>query len=568
MEVHGASVKRKILLVLAVLAGSLLFCVPIRLFTNPGKVSVYIDGALFGISDRQGVFSQMLFLTPGAHVFHAEKPGYNPYHRVIEIAEATSVTLELKASGILRIQSDPPNAQILVDETLPATGTFEAQLPVGKHYVEVSAPGYLPRFFYLEVSQYFTREMHVSLTRAGKTSVLSEPPGLFVSVDGEDRGVTPLTLFLSPGRHLFHFSKEWYAPQSQVVEIQAEGENTVFQVLESFAHLEISTFPTSCSLELNGSPVGIAPLSLKELPTGKHVLAISAPGYVAEVHELFLEPGENTVFQELALKTYPLTVESTPAAIFLLDSQEQGLTPMTVQVAHGKHEIHLVQGEKEWLTRRVINAPERISVDLNRDCTVLMDVIPPGEAFVLHASERYELPALINTIMGIQTFDIQRGGYPVRRRVYRLSPGVIYSFSINLDGEAALFLVTDPPGATVSWMGQEIGQTPLRDVRVRPGSGTLRFSWPGGELSEQQVFLDGQTYTLIRTLPKSTQVTIDSFPPGCKTWMDGNFAGETPVTMRLRAGTYHFSCQGPDGAMQNRTVTLSGEEYRDVTFVF
>lgn len=93
--------KKCTLIVLGICWMAALLAVPIKIYTQPANVSVYINGTLFGISDRNGVLSEMIFLNAGRYTFRAEKPGYNGHTEVLDIFEATEVTLKLSPSGVL-----------------------------------------------------------------------------------------------------------------------------------------------------------------------------------------------------------------------------------------------------------------------------------------------------------------------------------------------------------------------------------------------------------------------------------------------------------------------------------
>ncbi len=544
------------------------FAVPIQLRTVPGSVSVYINGVLFGISDRMGVVSDLLFLSPGHHRLTAEKPGFERLDAVYHIQEATSVTLSLKPAGVLRIVATPQEAEIFVQGELWGQGAAERTLPIGKYLVEARLSGYLTRSFYVEVQQYFTRELLIDLKREGKTEIVSQPAGARVSIDGIFRGLTPLELYLEPGLHLVVFETEWHYPASQMVSIIGALENKIFQELEPYAHLEIQSVPEGATVIFNDQEIGKAPLTLKGLKTGRHHIRIEANGYLPKSQDIFLRPGENRVDLRLDVKQYLLTMESTPAAAVWIGNREVGITPIEVEAPHGAHLIHLKSGTLEWMTWVDLFENRLVRVDLTKDTTIQIEILPAGEAFVMHHGNQYPLPHLINTTEGLHTFDIVRAGYPVRRRVYKLNAGTIYHEIINLEGEASLFVVTHPTGASVYWMGELIGQTPLRDVRVRPGSGEIRFVWQRGELKETVTFLDGQTYTLSRELPGHTKLIIDSFPSGLRVYLNGQEVGITPMQIEVRSGTHEIEVRGPDMERQVQTVNLTGEMQRKVNFVF
>ena len=560
--------KKCTLIVLGICWMAALLAVPIKIYTQPASVSVYINGTLFGISDRNGVLSEMIFLNSGRYTFRAEKPGYNGHTEVLDIFEATEVTLKLSPSGVLEVKALPVGALIRVDERFEATGHFLREVSEGRHYVEVSHPGYQSRYFYPEVKQYFTKTLEVALEREGNTRFVTEPAGAQVSVDGIVAGITPFQIFLEPGEHLVNFTKEWHTPQLQMIRVNSLGENQVFQRLEPFANLTIRSTPVQAKVYKEETFLGETPVTFNQLPLEKMLLTFRAEGYKEVREEVVLQPGPMTVTGQLALKAYPLTVMSTPAALVYLDGEEKGITPLAFQVEHGSHRLSLKSGDKEWLSVIEVGQPREVSVDLNVETTILFHFVPAGDGFVLHRGQRYPTGQPINTVAGLQTFDLSRSGYPDRRRVYKLSAGKVYEYTIDLEGEALLFLSTDPAQAKVYWLGTLIGETPLRGLKIRPGTGELRIRWLYGEWAENTSFFDGQTYTLFRQLPGSTTLFVHSFPSGMPLWLNGNPSGLTPQTLYVESGAYTIECEGPDGIRRKQIITLSGEVERTINFVF
>lgn len=59
-------------------------------------------------------------------------------------------------------------------------------------------------------------------TKTVPLKVISVPPGATLKADGQDVGITPVTVALSVGNHILLFSKEGYATGSTPVEIKAD----------------------------------------------------------------------------------------------------------------------------------------------------------------------------------------------------------------------------------------------------------------------------------------------------------------------------------------------------------
>ncbi len=555
--------------VLMVIFFTISLSVPVKIRTMPGNASVYIDNVLYGITDRNGILSEMMFLIEGDYTFKAEKPGYNTLEKEINISEATSICLEMIPSGVLSVEAFPEKSKIIVNEQFESIGSFEQELPVGKHYVQVTHEGYISRTFYLDIKQYSKRQLQVTLEKEGKTRIISDPTGAIVSVDGNKLGETPIETHLEAGQHIISFHKDWYYSETRDVEIEKEGQNEISQILKPFSNLTIVATPANSIITITGNSSSTSPLILKEIPPGKYQLTLSAHGFKSLKKDISVDIGENKFTEELSLKEYPWSFSSTPAAVLTIDGKEIGLTPIDEMMSHGEHLIHLSSGEVEWMSKIEVHDSGEKNVNLKDETTILFDIIPAGQSFIIHRGVEYETPAIINTYQGMQTFDIVRGGYPARRRIYKLLPGKIYEETINLEGESEIFLVSKPTGAAVYWMGAYIGNTPLRGLKIRPGNGLLKLQWSdGAQYEEKFTFLDGETYTLYREVPSYTQLTINSLPNQLEVFLDGKSSGVTPVILNLKQGSYRITCRTDEGDIQEKIITLNGERERTINFIF
>jgi len=545
------------------------FSVPVKIRSIPGNASIYIDNILYGITDRSGILTEMMFLMEGDYLFKVEKPGYNTLEKMLTITEATSICLEMIPSGVLSIEVFPENSRILVDDQMEAIGKFEKELPVGKHYVQVSNDNYITRTFYLDVRQYSKRHLQVTLDKEGKTRIISEPSNALVSIDGNRIGETPIETYLDAGRHIVTFHKEWYFTEQIDVEIEKEGVNEISKILKPYSDLTVAVSPSEALITVDSESTSKSTLTLKKINPGRHFISLSSEGYQTMEKELYLEIGENNFFEELTLKEYSWTFSSTPAAILTVDGKEIGITPLELELNHGEHQVYLSSAEKEWMSKINVTQKGETKVNLNHETTILIDIIPAGQSFVIHNGLEYESPAIINTVRGMQTFDIVRGGYPTRRRLYKLLPGKIYEQTVNLEGESELFLVTKPTGAAIYWMGTYIDDSPIRGIKIRPGSGSLRMVWSdGANYEENFTFLDGETYSVYREIPAYTKLIVNSLPDHQEIFLDGKSSGVTPVILNLKQGSYIIRCVTEKGEIQEKVITVNGERERTVNFIF
>lgn len=130
-------------------------------------------------------------------------------------------------------------------------------------------------------------------------------------------------------------------------------------------------------------------------------------------------------------------------------------------------------------------------------------------------------------------------------------------------GRGALQVATEPPGARVVLDGRHAGVAPLRIDGLEPGWHALVLALPGyGDVVTPVEVRAGAT-TTVRSRLEPTAVAggtlaVRTEPPGAALWVDGAYAGTTPVLVPLgRAGTVALEAVGPNGVRHRRVHAVS-----------
>ena len=138
----------------------------------------------------------------------------------------------------------------------------------------------------------------------GRLLVRSSPSGATVSVDGTERGVTPLALRdLSPGARTIVVARRGYLPETRKVVITAARPARSLDVrlaAEAVAvtprpstpatlgksaaatttgSLNVDSRPGGAAVTINGKPSGNTPLTITDLPPGEYRILMAMPGY-------------------------------------------------------------------------------------------------------------------------------------------------------------------------------------------------------------------------------------------------------------------------------------------------
>ncbi|HIH03455.1 MAG TPA: PEGA domain-containing protein [Methanoregulaceae archaeon] len=116
-----------------------------------------------------------------------------------------------------------------------------------------------------------------------------------------------------------------------------------------------------------------------------------------------------------------------------------------------------------------------------------------------------------------------------------------------------LLVVTEPPGASVALDGRPVGEAPLRIDGLEPGWHALVLALAGhvDVVTPVEVRAGATTTVRSRLEPAAGAagtLAVRTEPPGASLWVDGTYAGTTPVVVPLeRAGTVALELVGPDG---------------------
>jgi serine/threonine-protein kinase len=110
-------------------------------------------------------------------------------------------------------------------------------------------------------------------------SVSTNPPGAHIAIDGKDRGVSPLTLDLSPGTHAIAAALDGYVTASQQVNVVAQHPRSVQIGLTPLPpSLRVITDTDSADVKLDDQDVaGTAPeFTADHVGVGRHKLTLSS----------------------------------------------------------------------------------------------------------------------------------------------------------------------------------------------------------------------------------------------------------------------------------------------------
>jgi hypothetical protein len=206
----------------------------------------------------------------------------------------------------------------------------------------------------------------------GTLVVQTNPSGATVEVDGQPRGVTPLSLDLSPGRHTLKLANEGNV-RSMPITIAAGGQISHLIELPRasslLGELQVRTEPAGAQVTVDGHVYGRAPLTVEGLAPGTHSVVLENE-LGAMTQEVKIEAGTTAslVVPMGAPKNAPLSGWIAVSAPTQLQLFEEGRLLGSSQsdrimVAVGRHELTMVNEAIGFSETQVVNVtPGKVSM--------------------------------------------------------------------------------------------------------------------------------------------------------------------------------------------------------------
>ncbi len=142
---------------------------------NVSGASLWVDGREQGTLPLSGISIQ-----PGRHKILVQKPGYDPYQKIIHIKEGRSFSLFVDLSTQtpqkrrLYVDTDPVSARVRV-LNIGAAFHQGIELAPGRYQVEISANGYENKKFWTTLSTDADKSLDITLRRRQAVATQSSP---------------------------------------------------------------------------------------------------------------------------------------------------------------------------------------------------------------------------------------------------------------------------------------------------------------------------------------------------------------------------------------------------------
>ncbi|MHB8105821.1 MAG: PEGA domain-containing protein [Candidatus Cryosericum sp.] len=275
-------------LIAAVAAGAVFFLLQgreasLNIRSFPSGATVFLD--------EQQVGTTPLILphvTPGTHAIQIRMSGWDTWNGTTTAVRGSTTQVianMMHAAYSLIVTSTPPGATVTLDGiTKGVTPLTLIDLKPRNYELEISLKGYASISRTVDLSDATEGTQDFALKQAfGKLSIVSDPAGAQVILDGKSSGVTPLKINSFPvGDYALTLKLAGSPDITDTLSVQAGvllAKQYKFDL--ELGELSISTDPPGASVTIDGQATGqITPFTFSKLKDGSHEVELVLPGYL------------------------------------------------------------------------------------------------------------------------------------------------------------------------------------------------------------------------------------------------------------------------------------------------
>ena len=183
--------------------------VPISITSYPSSAKLYIDESYIGDTPINSYK-----LSIGSHMIKILKDGYKEYNTSVNINSETNPEMKFTLAaltGTISVSSNPSGAEVYINNDNKGVTPLTVILIPGNYTVNITKDGYSDYTTTSTVNPDLISTVNPVLKKnTGTLSVSSSPADAQIYLNGSYKGVTPLTLTISPGSYSVKINKDGY----------------------------------------------------------------------------------------------------------------------------------------------------------------------------------------------------------------------------------------------------------------------------------------------------------------------------------------------------------------------
>ena len=209
--------------------------------------------------------------------------------------DTTFLVLGLKpVFTTLRVITDPPGADVLLDGRYLGKSPLAQKVVVGKHALRLAYKGFAEEKRELSLQKGEEKLVDIALKQYVPVRISSLPSGALVYVDDDFRGNTPVTIKMRPGKHLVEVKKDFYDEIRDTVDLRG-AKDLAYNLSKTKYRLQVSTKPAGATVYLNGKAKGTTPETFL-LEFGNYKIHVEKKGYISKSKSVALKNNTRVSF--------------------------------------------------------------------------------------------------------------------------------------------------------------------------------------------------------------------------------------------------------------------------------
>ena len=322
-------------------------------------------------------------------------------------------------------------------------------------------------------------------------------------------------VLLRKGNYVVHIEKQGYYDISQTFVVGDESSMTVqLEMRKKPGHMIVTTKPAMDALiTVDDQLIGKAPFGPIELEPGPHTLRIESDRFLPfnDIVDVTGLDQLERLYVQLTPKWADIEVRSQPSgAMIFSGSNEIGVTPKTIELLEGEHELTIVkEGFNAWDGNIVAVANVAQTLPMVRllpaDAKLLVNTIPRGANVTVNGRYRGQSPLALSLIPDIDyQIGMSKAGYGLTSRSLRLQSAASESITVDLSARVGTVTLDVSPADAIVYV----------DGRARgTGKTVVRLSSAPHEIEvKRQGFRDwSATVTPRPGYPQTLSVRLRSF---------------------------------------------------------
>lgn len=240
--------------------------------------------------------------------------------------------------------------------------------------------------------------------RPGTLVVESTPPGSEVWVDGDRRGLTPLTLTVSPGRHTLEL--RWRG-RTRTFPLDVAPAAALTQTLDwgrlaDTGTLKVTSDPTGAQVLVDGRPRGETPVEIGDLSVGRHTVVVrSDAGSVTE--RVTIRADEPATLDVLIYPGWLAVFAPVDVEIFERGQRLGSSSDGRIVVPPGRHEVQIVNEDYGYRATHALEVRPGAVASLSVEPKALVNISATPWAYVFLDDQFLGETPLVNVSVTIGT---------------------------------------------------------------------------------------------------------------------------------------------------------------------